>query len=158
MTCSCRIDDRLFVHEDDPNAKAQQITCHELTHACTAHLKLPAWLNEGLAMVTAEHFAGKPLVEESSRALLAQPADIGGSVSKQAAKPGGLDAIVALYARGYWRTRYLEETRPGLLRAVLTQPRHPSNWDDTIAAACQADGASFWSTVDASVLSYREKP
>ncbi|MFZ2095657.1 MAG: hypothetical protein WAV05_03375 [Anaerolineales bacterium] len=22
---------------------------HELTHACAAHLRLPAWLNEGLA-------------------------------------------------------------------------------------------------------------
>ena len=43
----------LFRRGPDLHKKAELTTCHELTHACSARLKLPAWLNEGLAAVTA---------------------------------------------------------------------------------------------------------
>jgi hypothetical protein len=145
--------DRVFIREDDPEAKVQPITCHELTHACTAHLKLPPWLNEGLAMVTAERFAGKPMVRRDSLALLTQRTTIQGSLSRQAAILDGLAAMVTLYALGYWRTRYLEETRPGMLREVLAQPR-PRNWEQVIAAACQADGQPFWPALDAAMAAH----
>lgn len=144
--------DRVFIREDDPEAKVQQVTCHELTHAFTAHLKLPSWLNEGLAMVTTERFAAKPMVRHDSLALLEQHRELEGSPGKQAAKPGGMDAVIALYARGYWRTRYLEETQPGLLRTLLAQPRPPKGWESAIAAACNADSESLWLTVDAAVV------
>ena len=87
------IGDRIFISEAEMTAKVQQITCHELTHAFTAHLKLPAWLNEGLAMVTAERFAGKPMVRRDSLVLLEPPMAIRGSSSRQAAKSGGLEAV-----------------------------------------------------------------
>ncbi len=63
----------------------------------------------------------------------------------------------ALYARGYWRTRYLEETRPGLLRDVLAQPR-PHDWERTIATACQADDQSFWPALDAALTTHFDQP
>jgi hypothetical protein len=146
--------DRIFIREDDPEAKVQQITCHELTHAWTAHLKLPSWLNEGLAMVTTERFAAKPMVRQDSLALLEQPGKLEGSLSKQAARPGGMDAIIALYARGYWRTRYLEETQPGLLKTLLARPRPPTSWDSAICAACNAASKSFWPVEDATLVTY----
>jgi hypothetical protein len=73
-----------------------------------------------------------------------------GSLSEQAAKPGGMDAVIALYARGYWRTRYLEETLSGLLRNVLAQPR-PHDWEQAIAAACHVEDGSFWPAIDAAL-------
>jgi GNAT superfamily N-acetyltransferase len=142
-----------FDHEDDPEAKAQQIAVHELTHAWTAHLMLPAWLNEGLAMVTTERFAAKPMVRQDSLALLEQHGEREGSLSKQAARPGGMDEVIALYARGYWRTRYLEEMQPGLLRDVLAQPQ-PRDWEGAIAAACQADVQSFWPALDVALAAH----
>ncbi len=42
----------MFVEEKDVETNVQHITCHELVHACSAHLKLPTWLNEGIATVT----------------------------------------------------------------------------------------------------------
>ena len=145
------IGDRIFVREEDPNAKVQQIACHELTHAFTAHLKLPPWLNEGLAMVTVERFAGKPTVRQDSLALMDQSVKMKGSLSKQAARSGGMDGVIALYARGYWRTRYLEETQPGLLKDMLKKPRRPDDWNSAIAAACNAASEPFWPTVDAAI-------
>lgn len=146
--------DQVFLREDDPEAKVQQITCHELTHAFMAHLKLPSWLNEGLAMVTTERFAAKPVVRQDSLALIGQRAEFKGSLSLQAAKLDGLEAAVALYATGYWRTRYLEETQPGLLKTQLARPRPPKSWDSAIAAACNADVDSLWAAVDAAVLAH----
>lgn len=146
--------DRLFIREDDPEAKVQQITVHELTHAFMAHLKLPSWLNEGLAMVTTERFAAKPMVRQDSLALLEQHGEMEGSLSEQAARPGGMDAVVALYARGYWRTRYLEETQPGLLKSLLAVPRAPRSWDSDIAAACNACRKPCWPVEDATLVTY----
>jgi len=50
---------RMFVQEKDMKTNVRQVTCHELVHACSAHLHLPAWLNEGIATVTADRFLGK---------------------------------------------------------------------------------------------------
>ena len=39
-----RAGDQIFVKEKDIGEKVQSITCHELAHAFTSHLRLPAWL------------------------------------------------------------------------------------------------------------------
>lgn len=36
------------------------VVAHELTHACLSHLPLPAWLNEGLAVITERELCGAP--------------------------------------------------------------------------------------------------
>jgi hypothetical protein len=36
---------RMFVEEKDMKVNVQRVTCHELVHACSAHLRLPMWLN-----------------------------------------------------------------------------------------------------------------
>ena len=40
---------------------AETIAVHELTHACLAHLDIPLWLNEGLAVLMEEVLAGQHL-------------------------------------------------------------------------------------------------
>ena len=105
-------------------------------------------------MVTAERFAGKPIVRRDSLVLLEPPMAIRGSSSRRAAKAGGLEAVVALYARGYWRTRYLEETRPGLLRDLFAQPVHPNHWENAIANACNTSTDAFWAMADTMVVDY----
>ena len=40
---------------------AEPIAVHELTHACLAHLSIPTWLNEGLAVFMEEVLAGNGL-------------------------------------------------------------------------------------------------
>lgn len=48
-----------FPHEDI--TLAEPIAVHELTHACLAHLPIPTWLNEGLAVFMEEVLAGMGL-------------------------------------------------------------------------------------------------
>lgn len=40
---------------------SEPIAVHELTHACLAHLPIPLWLNEGLAVLMEEVLAGQEL-------------------------------------------------------------------------------------------------
>ena len=58
------IGERIFVKEAQVENKVQQIAYHELTQAFVAYLRLPAWLNEGLARLTVDRFTGHPMVRE----------------------------------------------------------------------------------------------
>jgi hypothetical protein len=41
----------------------ETVIAHEMTHACLAHLPLPLWLNEGLAVNTEQRLSGLPRAE-----------------------------------------------------------------------------------------------
>ncbi len=142
------VGDRLFIRDQDIGAEVQRNTCHELTHAFSGHLRLPVWLHEGLAMVTVDHFVGKPTVHPKTLGPLRQPAP-----EPTTAKPVSLprrdaDSLVQHVVRGYWITRYLEDTKPGLLKKLLSQPTSETDIEDEIASAYRLDRAEFWSRVD----------
>ena len=130
--------------------KAQQITCHELMHAATAHLKLPSWLNEGLAMLTVDHFVGLPTVKTETAATLAHAPD----TPRSRRYPQDPDALVYLYVRGYWLTRYFEETRPGMLKGLLIQRYPRVELEKRIATAYNSEHAVFWRGLDRTVATY----
>jgi len=148
------IGERIFVRQDDVNSKVQQIACHELVHAFTAHLRLPVWLHEGLAMVTVDRFLGRPTVKGETIAALAH--------SPGAASPGRYPrftsqdphAIVVLYVRGYWLTRYIEETRPGLLKSLLTRTIRHDELESHIASAFGMGREEFWRRIDGIVAAW----
>lgn len=141
---------RIFVPELDMARKAEQITCHELTHAATAHLKLPAWLNEGLAMLTVDRFVGQPTVKAETAAALAHAPDM----PRSRRLPQDPDALVYVYVRGYWLTRYFEETQPGILKGLLTRRYPHAELENRIAAAYKMEQAIFWRDLDKTVAAY----
>jgi hypothetical protein len=47
-----------FVTFQGDMPSVEPVIVHELTHACLAHLSLPAWLNEGLAVNTEQRLCG----------------------------------------------------------------------------------------------------
>lgn len=51
-----------FVFPSQDIGFAEPISVHELTHACLAHLPIPLWLNEGLAVLMEEALAGNQLI------------------------------------------------------------------------------------------------
>ncbi len=117
--------DRLFVPVADPLEKVRHVTCHELTHACTAHLRLPPWLNEGLAMRAVDHMVGRQTVLDETRAFARLDRLILHPRSYRRIGPQDHDSLIRLYASGYWITRRLEDEHPALL-AQLIQGRHSS--------------------------------
>lgn len=138
---------------EDMDNKLRMITCHEMTHAFTAHLRLPMWLNEGVAMVTVDRFLGEVTVKRETLETLG---------SSTCRKPGeyrnilkmGADALVYNYVRGYWITRYLEETHPRFLREMLGRRRRQKVLEKEIAAAMGFRRRDFWRSIDARVVAH----
>lgn len=115
--------DQLFVPVPDLLEKVRQVTCHELTHACTGHLRLPPWLHEGLAMRAVDHYVGYPTVLEASRTLAQADLSALDDRSYRRVSSGQYDALIRLYATGYWATRQLEEAQPAVLEELLQRRR-----------------------------------
>lgn len=137
--------------------KIRHVTCHELTHAFTEHLRLPGWLNEGVAMVAVDRLVGKPTVLPESIERLrvndeTAPADWKASVEEFEAQE--YDALIGIYVRGYWVTRYLDETHPEILREILEQRQTEEELEAKLAAALDATADSLWSNLHAGVVEY----
>jgi hypothetical protein len=148
------IGSRIFVHNDDLRAKVQEVVCHELTHACAAHLRLAPWLNEGLAMYTVDRYIGKSTVRADTLDILADTAGKPGIRSYRQINVKRQAAIISVCVRGYWMTRYLEETQPGALKRVLVQRYSHPEMERELASACGLNPELFWSQVDDRVYSY----
>ena len=132
---------RLFVPVPDPVEKVRHLTCHELTHACTAHLRLPPWLNEGLAMRAVDHMAGEATVLAETRDQVRFDRSVLDSRSYRRLGAGDHDALVRLYATGYWVTRALDEERPEVLVELLRRRRRPREVARTAQAALRLSQA-----------------
>jgi hypothetical protein len=142
----------IFFSEEDPLRKLESVTCHELTHAFTSHLKLPMWLNEGLAMVTVDGMVGAPTVRPETLDTLRLSAGQAGMGSYGKLRAGDTQGIVYHTVRGYWITRYIEEVRPGLLKHLLMQRRSHSTLENEIAAEFSQDRTGFWSSIDGAAV------
>jgi hypothetical protein len=147
---------RLFIEEPDKNNKTRQFTCHELVHACSSHLPLPMWLNEGIAMETVDHLVGKKTVRTDSIDLLKKFLPKGPPRSLREIYRGGNEQITYYTIRGYWLIRYLEEVRPGLLKNMFAQ-KHDSKWiDGHISSALGMKSEDFWNKIDDILVSHFE--
>ena len=144
----------LYVAEPEPEARLRLVTCHELTHACSAHLRLPAWLNEGLAAATADRFLGRRSIRSETLALVrdftpkAPPPDY-----RQLARLRG-QPLVYHVARGYWLVHYLEEKVPGALRRLCASDRPAVSVEAEIAAALGLAPSEFWDRIDGQVAAH----
>ena len=148
---------RIYVPEPDLNLKVEHLASHELTHALTARLRLPAWLNEGLAMVAVDQYLGKASVKSDTLSALRSStgkASPGSYLRVQVSDP---DAMVYLYVRGYWIVRYLEETQPGLLKGLLQRRRSHAAIETELARALGMRRPEFWRNIDGRVVKYFEK-
>ncbi len=89
---------------------------HELTHAFTAHLKLPLWLNEGVALLSAEKALGYGMVKEETLEYLTTPQR---SLNYYQLPKLSNEQFLYQYAKGYWLTRYLQEQHEDVLKQLL---------------------------------------
>ncbi|MBN1976075.1 MAG: hypothetical protein JW918_01635 [Anaerolineae bacterium] len=150
-----RIGKRIFVQEDDLRAKVQRNTCHELTHAFTSHLGLPMWLNEGLAMVTVDRFAGKPTIKRETLQALAQPPQDTSPGRYRQLRGEDMDNLMFYHCvRGYWLTRYMQDTQPDLLQDLLRQKHSHGGLESKVAAAYGMEPGEFWKSIDAIIVSH----
>ena len=143
---------RIFLPEEDFREKARHVTCHELTHAVIDALGLPTWLMEGLPMLMTDRMAGKPTVRPDTLRLLEAPADGGEGRGMERIRLSRTEAALRVYARGYWRMRYLEDVRPGLMKALFAERLGPAGLERRIAASFRMESKEFWKGLDGTVV------
>ena len=149
-----RIGERLFIKEADMIRKLESTVCHELTHAFFSHLKLPNWLNEGVAMLSVdEHFQHESVRRDTLDLLNEGRGAVGASSALGYAKLKP-EEVVCVYARGYWLTRFLRERHPDVLRSFLTQERTAQQFDAELARLLGVPLHLLWIEVDRGLYRY----
>jgi hypothetical protein len=148
------IGELIFIQEDDINMRVQRNTCHELTHAFSSHLKLPMWFKEGLAMLSVDIFAGKPTVKSDSLYRLNNKIHDNSPGSYRQARVTDPDTLVYQTVRGYWLTRYLQETQPELFPKLLGQRYSHTTLENKVAQACGLDPVVFWREINGKLFAY----
>jgi len=138
----------MYVEEKDPVAKVRHLTCHELIHAASAHLRLPAWLNEGLAAVSVDRFMGQPTIREDSLGLLRHNPTKSSPPSYRAMARLRGEALAYHAIRGYWIVRFLEDTQPGFLRGLLSTRQAPAAIERLVAEHLDLQPHGLWREID----------
>ena len=139
----------IYVKEENEESKILNYCCHELTHTYVAYLKLPQWFNEGLAMVMVDKLLNKSTVREDTLTIVEQ------SQNKEIpTKNLSEDDWILLYARGYWRTRFIIESQPDLLKSILSKRYEKQEFEKLIAAAYEKENSDFGKEIDQMLLLY----
>ena len=145
---------RLFVEEKDMQVNVRRVTCHELVHACSAHLRLPAWLNEGIATVTVDRFAGKRTILAETLNLIRDYQPKAPPLTYRELSRVRGEAFVYQAVRGYWLAGYVEEKCPGFLKRKLSCDWQASTIEREIATELGMRPENFWSEIDAMVSNH----
>ncbi len=147
---------RMFVQEKDMKINVRHVTCHELVHACSAHLQLPAWLNEGIATVTVDRFSGKRTILSETLNLMRDHRPKSAPPTYRHLSRMSGEAFVYHAVRGYWIVGYLEGTCPGFLKDRFSQDWDAGAIEREIALALHMKPESFWYEIDDVVVDHFE--
>ncbi len=145
-----RLGEQIFTQERDLSETVQTVTCHELVHAFTFHLKLPTWLHEGLATLAMEHYLDRRIVREETLENLPHPSQKPTNSKTERLRVDDPQALISQYVRGYWLTRYIEETRPELLKDLLSKQYKQKEFEEKVAPAFGKDQKNFWKYINES--------
>jgi hypothetical protein len=147
---------RIFEAEPETKTRIRHLVCHELTHACSAHLQLPMWLNEGLASATVDRFLGKRTLRVDTLTLVKDfwpkaPPPTYRQLSRLAR-----EAITYHAVRSYWLVQYLEDKHPGLVKRWLSAPHSARAIEAEIAGSLGMKTEQLWGQIDAAVTAHFE--
>ena len=148
---------RMFVEEKDANVNVQHVTCHELIHACSTYLRLPVWLNEGIAAVTVDRFLERQTIRDETLRFIKDFLPKAASPTYRELSHMDGAAIAYHGMRGYWLVQYLEQEHPGFLRHMFSLKSDSKTIERDVALELGMDPLSFWCEIDDMVVSYFEK-
>ena len=148
----------MYVEEMDPVAKVRHLACHELTHAASAHLRLPAWLNEGLAAVSVDRFMGKPTIRDDSLGLLQRIQPKTAPPAYRSMMRFQAETLAYHAVRGYWIVRLLEESHLGFVRSLLTSRQSAAWIERQVAEQLSVEPSRLWQEIDDRVTAHFPAP
>lgn len=146
--------DSIFIQERNLEDKVLSIVSHELTHAFSSHLRLPSWLREGIAMVSADQSLGRPTVKSETLNFLRDYDQKLRSPERINLQRQSQVKIKLLYVRAYWITSYLVETQPDLVRSLLKKRISHEELEERIATTLGFLPDQFWGEIGNLVVAH----
>ena len=132
----------------------QQVACHELVHASSAHLRLPMWLNEGIAVATVDRFMEKQMIRQDTLDFIRDYLPKGAPPSYRQLSRMDRGAIAYNSVRGYWLVRYLQEKCPGFLKHTFSSYQDPETIESRMVTELGMQPGNFWSEIDDRIAEY----
>jgi hypothetical protein len=62
--------------------------------------------------------------------------------------------VVYFYVRGYWITRFLDESQPEVMKSLLKKRMPHWRLENLLAQSFQLDRAAFWRQIDRLVVDH----
>jgi hypothetical protein len=117
-------------------------------------LKLPAWLNEGLAAMTVDRFWGKWKIRKDTLGLARnfRPKERPPTYRRHSRQ--GEKAIAYHPVRGYGPVQFLEEKCPGLLKRLFSSSQMPADIEREIAKILGVERRGFWSKINDMIVKH----
>jgi len=125
-----------------------------MTHAFSANLKLPLWLNEGIAMVTVDKYFGRSTVKSNTLQSLNPNRRRRSVVNYRNLSEMKRENIIYAYVRGYWIVRFLMDMCPGLLNDLMKKKQSHRAIEKKIASALNISRKAFCDEIDCAVVDY----
>jgi lambda repressor-like predicted transcriptional regulator len=139
---------KVFVDEPDERQKFLWFLCHESVHAFSYHLRLPLWLNEGLATLSVDRLYQKQTIRPQTLEVLEKNNEADGNMNYRKVQSKDNRTLLYHFLRGYWLTRYLEERRPGVLKEVLARKTSHPEIAAKVAKALDLPVEELWRQAD----------
>ena len=122
----------------------EYITCHEIAHVFFDHLKLPRWLNEGLAMIMVDRYYKIDVVKEQSIGLLRVLYERSASkIRKNEAR----NYFSNFHIPWYWVTRFIVEEYPELIEDFMKNKQSSIEIEKKIADILGIKRKIFWKEI-----------
>jgi len=125
--------EKIYVKIPELQNYLEHIICHEMAHAFCSFLKLPSWINEGMAMMTAEQYYGVATVKKETLQSL-DPSAKESYFKKYPDLSGVKKKYFYRYVLGYWFVKYLLEKHPEFLREMLEKKEKQKTIKEKIAS------------------------
>lgn len=148
----------IYEKEEDVRVKVYHLACHELTHACSARLRMPPWLSEGIATLTVERYLQKRIIRSDTLALVRNQQPKGPPPTYRKLLRMDSQSIASHAVRGYWLVRYLEETRPGWLKSKFSLGSFDKLFTSELSSEIGLVEDRFWSEIDEVIVAHFAKP
>lgn len=143
-----KLGEKIFIQETNLDKIVQSAICHELVHAFSVHLKLPLWLNEGIAMYTVDKFIEKTTVKAETIKFLETYPHKHRPTNYRKLMRLDADSIVYNYVRSYWLTRYLEHNYPGFIKSLLVKHQSNRKIEKQLSVKTGIPLKEFWNEID----------
>ncbi|WP_432663723.1 hypothetical protein R9X47_24450 [Wukongibacter baidiensis] len=144
------IGDKIFIRDKDLRKKLQHIICHEIVHVFSSKLKLPMWLNEGIAMVTVDKLLGEQTVRNDTTQMFSD--NQYKKLTYKKLSKADKNTIAYNYVYGYWAVMYLEKEHPGFLKELFKKGK--VDFEKEIAKKLGIDKKKLWNEFRDLMLNY----